>query len=181
VAPADLEGMKIMGAEYMLNMTMEAAGATPVQLDIGDMAPSLNTGLIDGVMNHFPVLNVFGALEFLPYHTVFGEGGINMTPMFVIMNTEKLNSLPPDLKQIVLDSGSIWYDRFSELDAADILGAQEYVEANNHTITYLTPEQIAVWYDLVKEPIHDAWIADCEAKGLPGQAVYDEALRLAQE
>lgn len=179
--PADIKGMKIMGAEYMLNATMQAAGATAVQLDIADMAPSLNTGLIEGVINHFPVLNVFGALEFLKYHTVFGEGGINMTPMYLIMNMDKLNSLPADLKQLVIDSGSVWFEKFSELDAADQVNAQTYVKENNHTMTYLTPEEIKVWYDLVKQPVHDAWIADCNAKGLPGQAVYDEALRLAKE
>jgi TRAP-type C4-dicarboxylate transport system substrate-binding protein len=165
----------------MLNLTMQAAGATAVQLDIGEMATSLNSGLIQGVMNHFPVLNVFGALEFLKYHTVFGEGGINMSPMYVIMNTDKLKSLPADLQKILIDSGKIWLDKFSELDAADMAVALAYVKEKNHTTTTLTPEQIKVWYDLVKQPIHDKWIADCNAKGLPGQAVYDEALKLAKE
>jgi TRAP-type C4-dicarboxylate transport system substrate-binding protein len=181
VTPDDLKGMKIMGAENVLNQTMQAAGATPVQLDIAEMATSLNSGLIDGVMNHFPVLNVFGALEFLPYHTVFGAGGINMTPMYLIMNTEKLNSLPADLKKLIIDSGKLWYDKAVELTDADIAGADKYVKEHNQTVTTLTPDQIKVWYDLVKTPVHDAWIKDCASKGLPGQAVYDEALKLAKE
>ena len=111
---------------------------------------------------------------------MFGDGGINVTPMFVIMNTEVLESLPNDLEQIIMDSGTIWFDKFRELDDRDKLGAQQFVEENNHTLTLLTPAEIEVWYNLVKGPVHDAWIADCEAKGRPGQAVYDAALQLAK-
>ncbi len=179
--PDDLKGLKIMGAEYMLNATMQAAGATPVHLDIGDMAPSLNTGLIDGIMNHFPVLNVFGALELVKTHTVFGKGGINLTPMFVIMNTKVLNGLPPDVKKLLMDSASIWYEKFKELDTADIVNSQKLAKGWGHTFTYLTPEQIKVWYDLVKGPVHDQWIKDAEAKGLPGKAVYQKALKLIKD
>jgi TRAP-type C4-dicarboxylate transport system substrate-binding protein len=181
VTPADLKGLKIMGAEFMLNASMQAAGATPVHLDIGDMAPSLNTGLIDGLMNHFPVLNVFGALELLHNHTVFGDGGINMTPMFLIMNTKVLNSLPPDLKKLIMDSGSIWYEKFKEMDDADQAKAQKDVKTWGHKMIYLTPEQIKVWYNLVKGPVHDQWIKDAEAKGLPGKAVYNKALKLIKD
>jgi TRAP-type C4-dicarboxylate transport system substrate-binding protein len=181
VTPDDLKGQKIMGAEFMLNAAMQAAGATPVHLDIGDMAPSLNTGLIDGIMNHFPVLNVFGALELCHYHTVFGDGGINMTPMFLIMNTKVLNSLPPDLKDLIIASGSIWYEKFKELDAADQAKAQKDVKEWGHKMTYLTPEQIKVWYNLVKGPVHDQWIKDAEAKGRPGKEVYKKAMKLIED
>jgi len=47
-----------------------------------------------------------------------------------------------------------------------------------HSFTYLTPEEIKVWYDLVKGKIHDKWIKDAEAKGLPGKVIYQEALNM---
>jgi TRAP-type C4-dicarboxylate transport system substrate-binding protein len=181
VMPADIKGMKIMGAETMTIAAAQAAGATPVQIDIGDMAPALNTGLIGGIMNHFPVLNVFGALELLNYHTIFGDGGINMTPMFIIMNTRKLNSLPSDLQKLIMNSGSIWYNKMKELDDADQIKAKKDAEGWGHKFTYLTPEQIKVWYNVVKAPIHDAWIKEAEAKGLPGKAVYNKALKLIKK
>jgi TRAP-type C4-dicarboxylate transport system substrate-binding protein len=177
--PEDLKGMKIMGAEHMVNTAIEAAGATPVQLDIADMTTSLQTGLIDGVVNHFPVLMIFGALELTPYHTVYGDGGINMNTATIIMNTAVLKSLPDDLQKMIMDSRSIWVDKFTELTNGEIAAANKFVEDNHHTVIRLSPEQIKVWYDLVKEPVHDEWIRTCEGKGLPGKAVYEEALRLA--
>jgi TRAP-type C4-dicarboxylate transport system substrate-binding protein len=179
--PADIEGMKILGSEQMVNAALEAAGATPVQLDIADMTPSLQTGLIEGILNHFPVLMIFGALELTPYHTVFGDGGVNMNTATVIMNTEVLEGLPNDLEKIIRNSGDIWLDKFTELTDQEIGAAQQIVEDNNHTVTRLSPSEIEAWYNLVKGPVHDQWIADCEAKGLPGQEVYDEALRLIAE
>jgi len=179
--PDDIDGVKIFCAEAILSEIMNAVGATAVEHGIMDMTPDVQTGVVDGVINHFPVLNVFGTLELLPYHTVFGNGGINITPMFDLMNTDVLNSLPPDLRDIMLNSSHYWFDKFNELDAADIAGAAAFCEENNHTMTELTPAEIEVWYNMVKDTIHADWIAECEAAGLPGQAVYDRALELAQE
>jgi TRAP-type C4-dicarboxylate transport system substrate-binding protein len=175
ITPDDLKGKKIMGAETMLNAVMKAAGATPIHMDIGDMAPSLSTGLINGIMNHINVVKVFGGLEHVPYHTYFGEG-ITFTPMFVIMNTKKLNSLPADLKKMILDSGSIWHDSFKQMEIGFHAACMEEAKKMKHTFNYLTPEQIAVWYNLVKGPVHDKWIKDAEAKGRPGQEIYNMAL-----
>jgi hypothetical protein len=80
-----------------------------------------------------------------------------------------------------MDSGQYWFDKFYELDNADIAAAFAFCEDNDHTMTYLTPAEVAEWYDLVKAPIHDEWIAECEDAGLPGQDVYDRALELAQD
>jgi TRAP-type C4-dicarboxylate transport system substrate-binding protein len=179
--PADLKGLKIMGAETMLNASMEAAGATPVHLDIGDMAPSIQTGLIDGIMNHFPVLDVFGALELVKNHTVFGEGGINVTPMFMVMNTKVLNGLPPDVQKILTDNAHIWYDVFREMDTAHIMACQKMVKDWGHNMINLTPEEIKVWYELVKGPVHDKWIKEGEDMGRPAKDVYNKALQLIKD
>jgi TRAP-type C4-dicarboxylate transport system substrate-binding protein len=181
VTPDDLKGEKIMGAETMLNASMEAAGATPVHLGIGDMAPSVQTGLIDGIMNHFPVLDVFGALELTKAHTVFGEGGINVTPMYIVMNTKVLNGLPADVQKILKDNAHVWYDVFREMDTGHIMHTQKLVKDWGHKMTYLTPEQVKVWYDLVKGPVHDKWIKEGQDMGRPAQKVYNKALQLIKD
>jgi hypothetical protein len=59
--------------------------------------------------------------------------------------------------------------------------SKQDAEGWGHKFTYLTPEQIKVWYDLVKGPIHDKWIKEAEAKGLPGEKVYKKALKLIKK
>ena len=179
--PADIEGLKMMGAEASLVEALNAMGATGIAFDIMDMTPSVETNLIQGVMNHFPVLNVFGTLASLTSHTVFGDGGINISPMFEIINTEVLESLPGSLQDILLDSGHYWYDEFKMHDDADQQLCWDICETDNHTMVYLTPAEIQEWYDLVKDVVHEAWIDEAEAAGLPGQEVYDRALELIAE
>jgi TRAP-type C4-dicarboxylate transport system substrate-binding protein len=179
--PADLKGMKFHGAEAALVKSLDVAGATAVQMDIADMYMSLDRGLLQGVMNHIPVLQVFGVLKLLKYHTMFGDGGMNMTPMFMIMNADKFNSLPPEAQKAVMGAGQAWSEKFLVLDAGFQKKCLSDAQAMNHTFTYLTPEEIKVWYNLIKEPVHDKWIQEAEAKGLPGKAVYDAALKMLED
>jgi TRAP-type C4-dicarboxylate transport system substrate-binding protein len=178
--PADLSGLKAMGAEPMTVESARAAGAIPVELDIAQMASSLGDGTISAVINHFPVLSVFGVLEKLTHHTVFGRGGINMTPMFIIMNNDVFNNLPSDLQTVVAASGSVFRDKMYSIDVPMEADCIAQAEGWGHSFVRLTPEEIAVWYSLVKQPVHDTWIATAEAAGLPGQAVYDAVLQRIQ-
>ena len=50
-------------------------------------------------------------------------------------------------------------------------------EKMGHTIVKLTPEERELWVQ-ASAPIRDKWIAEHEAKGLPGKAIYEEAKRL---
>jgi TRAP-type C4-dicarboxylate transport system substrate-binding protein len=176
--PADLKGMTIHGSEYGVVQLLSVAGATAVQLDITDMYPALERGIIDGVVNHFPVLFVFDVLKLMPYHTIFGKGGINMTPMGIIWNEKKWKSYPPDVQKLLTDATHFYNEKFYEMDYGMQDMTIKFCKDRNHTFTELTPQDVKVWYDLVKRPIHDKWIAEAEAKGLPGRAVYDEALKL---
>ncbi len=180
--PADIEGMSFHCAESMLTDMVEAAGGTAAELDIADMYTALQTGLLDGIMNHFPVLVIFGVWELPTYHTVFGDDGINMTPMYIIMNNDVFNGLPADIQQIFLDSGQIWHDIFLEGDLAFQGVATGMCLDAGHTFTYLTPEEIAVWRDAIREPVIDKWEADCADAGLTSaEAIYDRALELIAE
>jgi TRAP-type C4-dicarboxylate transport system substrate-binding protein len=49
-----------------------------------------------------------------------------------------------------------------------------------HQIYQPTAEEMKLWRQAV-QPVHEKWIADTEAKGLPARAVYEEAKRLIKE
>jgi len=178
--PADVAGVKMFCAEASLVNIFDAVGGTGVELPITEMAPSVATGVVDGVFNHYPVCNVFGALELMHCHTVFGAG-VNNTPMFLLMSTDVLNGLPGDLKDLLLNSGDAWFGKFKEMDDRDMGVSLKLCEDNNDTFVYLTPSEVAEWRGLIKDDVIDTWIADCVAAGLPGQAVFDRVLELISE
>lgn len=177
VHPADLKGLKLLGAEFSTVQAIGIAGATPVQMDIADMYMSLDRGLIDGIINHIPVTMVFRVLDLLHSHTFFGAGGINMTPMMLIMNTETLDDLPDDIRERVAGSGPIWEERFYQIDLGMQTDGLDVCKKRGDTIVELTPDQIKEWYGLVKGPIHDKWIKENASKRRPAQKIYDDLLK----
>lgn len=179
--PADLKGLKFHGAEHALVQILAEFGATPIQMDITDMYMSLDRGLINGVMNHFPVLSVFGVLKLMNYHTILGKGGINMTPVGMIWNKRSWNRLPNDLKLIIQDVNKLFLKTFYDMDRKAVAKAKSNIKKWGHKITYLTKEERQTWFDLVKGPIHDEWVQHAEDRGLPGKAVYNGAISLIKK
>lgn len=94
------------------------------------------------------------------------------------MNADKFNSLPPDIHKILEESGTVWTDKVLKITFAELKMSDDFCKEKNHMFTYLTPDEIKVWYNLVKDPIHEKWINEAEAAGLPGRAVNPETLRL---
>ena len=45
----------------------------------------------------------------------------------------------------------------------------------------LDPGELERWKGIGGKPVWDKWVADMEAKGLPGQKVLDEAFRLIEK
>jgi len=179
--PADMQGLKLFCAEDALITIAKTAGAIPVDVDITEMTALLERELMEGVINHFPVCYIFKALDYLPYHTVFSDGGINMTQECLIMNNKRLDSLPSDLQALLLNSGDIWNNKFAEYDAADMEKALQFCKDRNHTFTRLTSEELIEWQNLIKVPIYDEWLKAANAKGQPAQAVFDRARELAAQ
>ena len=107
---ADFKGMKIIADGPMAEF-MKTLGASPSQIFPGDWYTSLNSGLVEGCVNHFPVIAVFGTLPLFKAHTIFGDGGMQMMGFGVVMNPDAWKKLTPDLQKIFKDTAQeIWFD-----------------------------------------------------------------------
>ena len=177
--PADIKGMKLISVGGSLAKEMAHMGAAPMDVKVGDLYMSLERGLAEGASCHVPILHAFGILDLLKYHLLF-KGGAAMGPDMLLVNLKTWESLPPDIQKI-FDDLSPWLA--GELIKADngyemmVLGKAK--EAG-HTLYTPTPEELQQWKDAV-QPVHDKWIEENEAKGLPARAVYEEAKRLIAE
>ena len=177
--PADLKGMKIISVGGSMAKEMAAMGAATMDVKVGDLYMSLERGLAEGISAHIPILEAFGILKLVPNMTLF-KGGTCMSPDMLLMNINTWKKLPPDIQKIFEDL-SPWLGQ--ELIKADdgyeamVLGKAKEM---GHTFITPTAEEMKLWVEAV-QPIHQEWIAANEAKGLPAQAVYDEAQRLIKE
>lgn len=181
--PGDLKGIKIRIDTGDIEMAelVSMAGGVPMEVTIVEQYGAVERGLIEGIGDQFCVLQDFGVLPLLSYHTIFGkESGYSMRPMTILMNSDTWNKLPPDVQAIIKDTAPEMVNTNLTNDEGRIVEAMAFCEKEGHTLFYLTPEEIKLWTDLAAQ-VHEEWIAKMEAKGLPARAVYEEAKRLIAE
>jgi TRAP-type C4-dicarboxylate transport system substrate-binding protein len=100
--------------------------------------------------------------------------GIYTATQFTIMNLDKYNSLPPDLRAVIDELSGAWGAEFTGAawDKAEEegLAAIKAARLEHHK---LTDAQRTAWREKTKV-VEDEWVRTMEAKGLPAkQALAD--------
>jgi len=177
--PKDLRGKKILArAEWAT--VMQTVGAAPLDQGPGEWYMTLERGLAQGHLVHFPALQALKTLELLPIHTIFGTGGCSMAMDLWLINMDTWNSLPQDIQQIMKDLEPWLQQSEIEQEYAYINTILETAKKMNHQFINLTPDEVALWREAGKGT-HEEWITKNEAKGLPARQIYDETQRLIKE
>ena len=94
----DLKGMKIRGVGLDGDI-LKALGATPVPFEMSDVYEALRRGVLEGANLSLEPLKNFRFGEVVKYVTASWRVGSNGV-FYVVMNKDKWNSLPPDIKKI---------------------------------------------------------------------------------
>jgi TRAP-type C4-dicarboxylate transport system substrate-binding protein len=177
---SDLKGMKIavVGGGKLADL-LKLMGAAPVNISPGELNLALQSGVVEGWTEHFPAVNVFGVMARVPYHTIFGAGGISMGLQSLAMSSKAFDKLPPDVQKIIEEEAVKWNVESTDIDTAEIERAVNMAKEMKHTFINLTPQEIQQWSEHATD-IHKQWIAEMEAKGKPAKAIYEEAKRLIQ-
>jgi len=90
--------------------------------------------------------------------------------MFVVMNKNKWNSLPPDIQKIIEQINEEYIDKQGKTwDEVDKVG-RDYTLARGNKIISLSPDENRRWEKTVK-PILEEYKKNMKDKGLPGEEV----------
>ncbi|WP_435230750.1 TRAP transporter substrate-binding protein [Pseudopelagicola sp. nBUS_20] len=176
--PADFNGMKIRGASRQVNALLKQLGATPVGMPVPAVPEALSKKVIDGTTIPWEVTKALKVPELVSNHTEF-TGPMMYTVTFVlVMNKDKYNSLPDDLKAVMNENSGIKFSVFAGGTQQDYddPSRQLAVERGNNIIT-LDVEQSAEWAASAA-PVQAAWVEEMKGKGIDGQALIDEAKKL---
>lgn len=185
IVPADTKGHKIaITSAGPMAKTVQAAGGAAVILLPPDINVSLNSGVVDGFFDHFPVAMVFGLVPLLPYHTIVGatdSSGMSHGVHGIFCKDSWFNGLPADIQKAITDSAAVYDKEILAVDKDVEIGrAMAEVKKLNQTVTYMTPAQLKMWQD-VAAPTHQDWIKEYAAKGKAAQMVYDKTKTLIQK
>lgn len=160
----DLKGLKIRSPGGLQTRAIEALGATPVFLPLGDVYLSIETGVIDGVVTCPALILAFKLHEVARYSVPVSLGCV-AEGLFV--NLRFWNRVPADLQAIIADVGrnaykiaglfdETWYDQVM----AEI--------GQSVTLNHLAPEEQERWNAAFKAMLV-TWAEELEARGLPAR------------
>ena len=178
-SPADLVGKKIRIPSRTGAWVIEALGASPVKTSAGEIPVALSKKVIDGALIPFEIIPPLKIQEQTKYQ-IEGPSGqrLGTTSFSVIMNQARWDGLPDDIQKIFLDhSGKEWHGEVGDVwDGAEKGGIGVAVKAGNKHIQLSEAEWSA--FETAMRPVVDKWIAEMSEKGIDGQALYDQAVKL---
>ena len=148
---------------------LEEAGATALAHPIGDRVTALQTGVLDASATPIDISVPFGIYEFGP-NWINTRWGV-VTGNAIMWNTEKFNSLPKDIQDIIVQTGK---DAFIHNIEAMLGWEKNYVqpkidEAGVIDHGAFSDEDVAKWAQMIGEPVAE-WVSEAEKIGRTGAA-----------
>ncbi len=173
----DLEGMKIRVGTDSTSYAIESWGGSPMFMPMNDVYDSAQRGVIDGATGPLAVLEAFRLSDVMNYYT---GGPFTIANLFVVMNNDTWNNLAPQ-DQEIFDSLSEKYSLLSatQYDEAGLRATQAAIDKGAELIQLSDVEQAK--FESFKDDIYQNWLDTVNAKGLPGDDILNEAIRLSNE
>ena len=174
----DLKGMKIRTASPFVTKALKEFGAAPVSMPVTEIYTSLERGVVDGTVLPYEAIWVFKMADLVKYATE--KTKFYTMTMTVVMNKKKWDSLPRDVQKIIDDNSGLAMSLAcgKAFDGAESALRKKCLEKGIEAITL--PEAELAKLKALSQPLSQGWIKDMEAKGLPGRAVLDQAIKLLQ-
>lgn len=161
----DMKGLKIR-CTGLSSKIAEYLGAAAVAMPQNAAYEALQKGVVEGTFCPIETLKGWKQGEVIDYVIESKALGYTST-MFVVMNKEKYDSLPPDVQKVFDEVGAEWVDVYGRIwDEADQAGRQ-FVEELGKKIHALTPEEEQKWEQAV-QPLIDEYKKEVESKGISG-------------
>jgi TRAP-type C4-dicarboxylate transport system substrate-binding protein len=164
----DLKGLKLRVGDSSLGKALELLGAIPIVSTVNEGQVLLKEGKIDGIVIPWDAIYSFGYFDLCRYHT---EIDMYTLPFFVVMNKEKYESLPADIKQIIDEnSGESWSVMAGKAMDNEDIKIIEKARARGDAYYVLPAAQLEQWKNITM-PVGDGWVREMKAKGLPSQEI----------
>ncbi len=158
----DMKGVKIR-ATGQSSEVVKALGGNPLPIEMPDLYEALRRGVIDGATLDLSPLKYYKFADVIKYVTASWRVGTQYV-FYAVMNLNKWNSLPPDIKKILADAASEMKEKQILLwDQIGIEG-RDYFKAQGGQIISLPDAEVAKWVKAV-EPVITAYKKDMVSKG----------------
>lgn len=164
-----LKGLKLRSPGPIYNDVIKTLNAVEVSLPVSDLYDALDRGICDGTFMAPTALTSFKLNEVV---SQIVQVHMYSTPLVMTMNKNSWNKLSDGDKKIMEGLLAQFPEKIGKLYDADVEHAVNAAKAKGVKFTQFSNEEMDKFHKLV-EPLKEKWIADMEAKGLPGKSTYE--------
>jgi len=167
---SDFEGMRVR-ATGGLGKAFAAAGSVPTSVTATEAYQAMESGVVDTVAFAQHAHLSFGTINQADWWTANLNPGTVNCP--VVVNIDAYESLSDAHREALDGSVQEALDHYVA-NYGELLAKWDSVLAEKGvTKVEISADVIDAFRTKAADPIRDAWIADMEAQGLPGQELYD--------
>lgn len=174
----DLEGLRIRTPSPAGTDLLEAYGAIPVQLPMGDVYEAMEKGLVDGALGPASVITNFQLGDVMNYIT---KGDFYTSSLMVVINENTWNQITPEDQAVIED---LMGEEMALLagETYDKDGDEGWAAAEEAGIDIyeLSDEELEEW-EKPLQSVADEWVEEMEGQGLPGKDLYEAAKELRDQ
>jgi TRAP-type C4-dicarboxylate transport system substrate-binding protein len=174
----DFQGMKLRSYSRTNAWILEALGAAPLQVALPELAPMLSKGTVTGSILPYEIAPAVKMQDLTDYFTTLAPPQPRLsTAIFTfLMNKQKYESLPPDLKKVIDDNSGRNLAPFAIKTWDFVEGEGEKVmhtKAKNKFVS-LSAEETAKFKKKV-QPVFDRFRKMLDAAGDDGTKILADA------
>jgi TRAP-type C4-dicarboxylate transport system substrate-binding protein len=175
----DIKGMDIR-ATGASGKAVTAVGGNPQGMAQPEVLLAAQKGIVKGSVAPFEVLMTYKQAEAFDYSTFVPF--FYSEQFYIVMNMNKWNSFPSDLQKAFDDVGDRAVKQAGQLWNYNEPIGMEYAKNSpgGHELIYLSDAEAARWIQVLK-PICDAYVAELNGKGFPGEEIVTTAGKIAEQ
>jgi len=173
----DLKGKELRVSGTGADM-VKLLGAIPIAMPQSETPEAIQKGVVKGIVSSMEILKDFNFAAYCPYAT---DANLFVVSFAVVMNQEKWNALPADVKKVMDDlrrEQALWTGKYVDdhVQEALIWSKQKY----NHQVIQLPAQEKAEILKLLK-PIVDSYIQRVTAQGIAGNEIMNDINKLKKK
>jgi TRAP-type C4-dicarboxylate transport system substrate-binding protein len=172
------EGMRVR-ATGGIGQAFEAVGGVPTSVTSSEAYQAMESGVVDTVAFAQHAQLSFGTINEADWWTANLNPGTVNCP--VVVNIDAYDALT-DAERAALDESVPEAIDYYLANYGELLKRWDAVlEEKGVQKVEISDEELAKFRQIGGKPIHDAWIADMSAQGLPAQELYDLVFSTLEE
>lgn len=167
---SDFDGMRVR-ATGGLGEAFRAVGGVPTSVTSSEAFQAMDSGVVDTVAFAQHAHLSFGTINKAAWWTANLNPGTVNCP--IVVNIDAYESLSDEHRQALDESVDESIDYYLENYAKLLKRWDDVLEEKGVEKVTISDEELEKFREAAGKPIHDKWISDMSAQGMPAQELYD--------